>query len=111
MSYCPVDPAYELEGAPSDTVIVLAHGAGANRESDFMLAMARGLVAQGYQVLRFNFPYMQANALDGKKRPPDRAPVLLACLAKMLAIASAQPRVKRVVLMGKSMGGRMAAQL
>lgn len=111
MSYCQADPAYLLEGEPCETLIVFAHGAGANRDSDFMVAMAAGLVAQGFQVLRFNFPYMQANALDGKKRPPDRAPLLLASLAKMLTIAKAQPGVNRVILMGKSMGGRMAAQL
>lgn len=120
MSCCPDNPlvnqdvvpsAYVLEGEPSETLILLAHGAGANRDSDFMCQMAAGLVANGFQVMRFNFPYMQANAVDGKKRPPDRAPKLLTCFSEMLNVAHAQPEVKRVVLMGKSMGGRMAALL
>ena len=46
-----------------------------------------------------------------KSAPPDRAPKLLACFSEMLDVAHAQPKVKRVVLMGKSMGGRMAALL
>ncbi|MGR6501541.1 alpha/beta fold hydrolase [Shewanella sp. Koi 1] len=120
MSCCPDNPlvnedvvpsAYVLEGEPSETLILFAHGVGANRDSDFMCQIAAGLVANGFQVMRFNFPYMQANAVDGKKRPPDRAPKLLTCFSEMLDVAHAQPEVKRVVLMGKSMGGRMAALL
>jgi len=80
-------------------------------DSEFMQAMSAGLVAKGYQVMRFNFPYMQANAVDGKRRPPDRAPKLIVCFTQKLDIAHSQPEVERVVLMGKSMGGRMAALL
>lgn len=111
MSYCQDNPGYLIEGAPSDTLIVFAHGAGANRDCEFMRSMASGLVTKGLQVMRFNFPYMQANATDGKRRPPDKAAKLLACFSEMLDVAYAEPQVKRVVLMGKSMGGRMAATL
>lgn len=111
MSYYPDKPSYVLEGDPANTLILLAHGAGANMNSDFMQAISSGLVTKGLQVMRFNFPYMQANVVDGKKRPPDRTPKLLACFTEMLDIALSQPQVKRVVLMGKSMGGRMAATL
>lgn len=120
MSCCPGNPLvnecvapspFVLDGVPSNTLILFAHGAGANRDSRFMQQMALGLAAKGYQVMRFNFPYMQANAVDGKKRPPDRAPKLLDCFSEMLDVAHAQLKVKRVVLMGKSMGGRMAASL
>ncbi|MCL1088429.1 dienelactone hydrolase family protein [Shewanella profunda] len=111
MSCCPDNPVYVLEGEPSATLILFAHGAGANMDSDFMQAMSAGLVAKGFQVMRFNFPYMQANVVDGKRRPPDRGPKLLACFTQMLDIAHSQPQVERVVLMGKSMGGRMAALL
>lgn len=111
MSCCPDKPSFVLEGEPASTMILLAHGAGANMDSEFMQAMSVGLVAKGCQVMRFNFPYMQANAVDGKRRPPDRAPKLLACFTQMLDIVHSQPKVERVVLMGKSMGGRMAALL
>ena len=111
MSCCPDKPSYIVEGLPASTLILFAHGAGANMDSDFMQTMSAGLVAKGFQVIRFNFPYMQANALDGKRRPPDRAPKLLACFTQMLDIAQSLPAVERVILMGKSMGGRMAALL
>ena len=105
-----------------ETVVVFAHGAGANMDSPFMLAMAEGLAASGITVVRFNFLYMQANAEDGKRRPPDRAPKLLAHFSAVLeqvceqVISKAQlhqsnPLPPRIILMGKSMGGRMAATL
>ncbi|MCH1928275.1 dienelactone hydrolase, partial [Shewanella sp. C31] len=61
MSCCPDNTnsegcAYVFDGEPSETLILFAHGAGANRDSDFMLQMAKGLAAKGYRVMRFNFP-------------------------------------------------------
>jgi uncharacterized protein len=105
-----------FDGPPAETLVLLAHGAGADMHSDFMQAMASGLSAsrQGgpqVQVARFNFPYMQANALDGKRRPPDRAPKLLAHLEAVLTAVLRHSSAKRIFLMGKSMGGRMAAIL
>ena len=58
--------------------VVLAHGAGAPMDSPFMTAMAGRLAARGHRVLRFEFPYMAARRLDGRRRPPDRQPALLA---------------------------------
>nr|WP_275974116.1 alpha/beta family hydrolase [Shewanella pneumatophori] len=94
-----------------DTLIVLTHGAGANMHHEFMTAMANGLAACNTVVARFNFPYMRANAIDGKRRPPDRAPKLIADYALQLTILKQQFQPKRVFLVGKSMGGRMSAIL
>ncbi len=80
-------------------------------QHEFMAAMAKGLVAIGARVVRFNFPYMRANAIDGKRRPPDRAPKLIADYALRLAILQQQFKPKRVFLVGKSMGGRMSTIL
>ncbi|QSX42557.1 alpha/beta fold hydrolase [Shewanella cyperi] len=91
-----------------DTLVIFAHGAGADMDSDFMADMAKGLAQRGVPVLRFNFPYMQKRRLDGTRRPPDRAPKLLDCFAEVLEQASARFKPKRVFLLGKSMGGRMA---
>lgn len=107
---------YALEGKPSDTLVIFAHGAGANMHSDFMVKMSQALVDNGCQVLRFNFLYTQANMQDGKRRPPDRAPKLLAHFESVLEWVEDKLRLgelspKRVFLMGKSMGGRMAATL
>ncbi|WP_156029391.1 alpha/beta fold hydrolase [Shewanella colwelliana] len=93
----------------SETLIVFAHGAGANMLHPFMTDMAQGLAHEGMAVARFNFPYMRANAFDGKRRPPDGAPKLVTDFNLHIAAIRERLKPKRLVLMGKSMGGRMAA--
>ena len=85
--------------------VLLAHGAGAGMDSPFMEAMAAGLAEQGWQVLRFEFPYMAGRRTEGKKRPPDRQPVLLDVWRAVVAHLGPD----RLVVGGKSMGGRMAS--
>nr|WP_303648446.1 alpha/beta family hydrolase [Shewanella metallivivens] len=97
-------------------MIIFAHGAGANMHHEFMVNMSELLVNAGFQVYRFNFLYMQANMQDGKRRPPDRAPKLLNHFEQVLLdvaekITQGLINPKRIVLMGKSMGGRMSAIL
>ncbi|WP_335904007.1 alpha/beta fold hydrolase [Shewanella algae] len=99
------------KGKDSDTLVLFAHGAGADMHSDFMADYATLLSASGPSVLRFNFPYMVKRGEDGKRRPPDRAPALLQSFEQALAAAVAEFAPKRLFLMGKSMGGRMAAML
>ncbi len=94
-----------------DTLIILAHGAGANMQHEFMASLASGLAQDDVQVVRFNFPYMRANAIDGKRRPPDRAPKLIADYALQLSILKQHFRPQTTFLVGKSMGGRMSAIL
>ncbi|MCG8315048.1 MAG: dienelactone hydrolase family protein [Pseudomonadales bacterium] len=88
--------------------ILLAHGAGAPMDSDFMNAVADGLFARGFEVCRFEFPYMQERRESGKKRPPDRAPKLLECFREQV---TAFGGADNCVVAGKSMGGRMASML
>ncbi|MDH0175840.1 alpha/beta fold hydrolase [Aeromonas dhakensis] len=96
------------EGAVDAPVrILLAHGAGAGMEHAFLAELSRLLAGPDIEVVRFNFPYMSKRALDGKRRPPDRQPVLLDHWRQMIK-AFAHPRL---FLAGKSMGGRMAAEL
>ncbi|UAL42546.1 dienelactone hydrolase [Shewanella inventionis] len=107
---------YVLQGPKSDTLVIFAHGAGANMYHEFMINMSDQLVTAGFQVYRFNFLYMQANMQDGKRRPPDRAPKLLHHFEQVLIdvghkIEQGLITPKRIVLMGKSMGGRMSAIL
>jgi len=94
------------DGPADGPLIVMAHGAGAGSDSDFMQQLTELLVAQGCRVVRFDFPYMLKRRADGKKRPPDRAPVLLQAFRQQVE-ALAQP----CVIAGKSMGGRMATLL
>lgn len=95
----------------SNTLILFAHGAGAAMNSEFMTQMATELAVKGYNVLRFNFPYMQISMKDGGKRPPDRAPKLLNCFEYYLNLAQQDKKFTRIIVMGKSMGGRIAAIL
>lgn len=90
--------------------LILAHGAGAPMDSDWMSDMAARLAVQGINVLRFEFPYMAQRRIDGGKRPPNPAPKLLECWREVYA------QVRRHVtgplaIGGKSMGGRMASLL
>lgn len=90
----------------AQVTIVLAHGAGAPMDSPFMVFFAEMLAGKGHQVIRFEFPYMQRRRLEGGRRPPDRQPKLLDCWRS--AIAQLGDRDK-LVIGGKSMGGRMAS--
>lgn len=72
-----------------------------------MNAIAEGLAANQIQVIRFEFPYMAKRRDDGKRRWPDRMPVLLE--AWRTAIADLPPLNIPTLIGGKSMGGRAAA--
>ncbi|HSC84987.1 MAG TPA: alpha/beta family hydrolase [Pseudomonas sp.] len=94
----------------SQATLILAHGAGAPMDSDFMQRMAALLAARGISVLRFEFPYMAARRADGGKRPPNPQGQLLDCWRQVYAEARAQLSGP-LAIGGKSMGGRMASLL
>lgn len=98
-----------LHDGPADaaTTIILAHGAGAGMDSAPMQAFAEGLGAAGLRVVRFEFPYMQRRRETGKRGGPDRPPVLMESWHRAIAEAGG----KRVVIGGKSMGGRIASMI
>ncbi|MBM4070459.1 MAG: alpha/beta fold hydrolase [Planctomycetes bacterium] len=99
-------PEIVLDGPTSAPwKLALAHGAGAGMFTPFMEAFASGLADQGFRVARFEFPYMEGQRKTGKRRPPDREPVLRAA---WLAVVEALGR-ERLVIGGKSMGGRIAS--
>jgi predicted alpha/beta-hydrolase family hydrolase len=90
------------------TVVILAHGAGNDMHSPFLSAVHEGLAARGYVTVKFNFPYTEAG-----RRAPDRAAVLEECYARVIEAIRTDPRIgaRRVVIGGKSLGGRMATHL
>lgn len=88
--------------------LLLAHGAGAGMHSDFMQQMAALIAAEGIDVYRFDFPYMQRIMQDGKRRPPDPIAKLQAAFAH--AIVSL-PHGLPLFIGGKSMGARVASML
>lgn len=86
--------------------LVLAHGAGAPMDSPFMETIAHGVALTGIRVVRFEFSYMRSRRDDGRRRAPDREPVLRKAWHEVVA-SLGEPR--RLVIGGKSLGGRIAS--
>lgn len=98
--------AWKTDGpASASRTIVLAHGAGAPMDSDFMEFVAQGLAKQAIRVVRFEFAYMAERRQSGKKKPPDREPKLREAWLTVIEELGAS----RLVIGGKSMGGRIAS--
>ncbi len=85
------------------TLIVLAHGAGAPADSDFMSFFAT-VLARRTRVCRFNFLYMEQ-----ARKAPDRQPVLEQTYTDVLDELRAEHRAHRLFIGGKSLGGRIAS--
>jgi predicted alpha/beta-hydrolase family hydrolase len=76
-------------------------------DTPFMQSFAEGLAARRFRVARFEFPYMAKRRTSGKSGPPDREPVLVETWRQVIATLG----LKRLVIGGKSMGGRMASMV
>ena len=101
-----------LETGPvGGPTLLLAHGAGAPMDSNFMTAIADDLAALSVRVLRFEFPYMARRRSEGGKRPPDRMPALQAAFHAALAAAREASGDAPIFIGGKSMGGRVASMI
>jgi uncharacterized protein len=90
----------------ADRAVLLAHGAGADMHSAALQTVADALADARVPSLRFNFPYRAAG-----KRAPDRPPALLAAVREAAAELARHAKVapERLVLGGRSMGGRIAS--
>lgn len=84
--------------------LLLTPGAGSSREHPSLVAIERAVAP--LPVARIDFPYRR----EGRKAP-DRAPKLIACVRDEAAALVARARVsaRRLVLGGRSMGGRMCS--
>ena len=71
-------PLPQLIDGPADApaTLLFAHGAGAPMDSPFMAAIAGGLAAKGWRVVRFEFSYMARMRETGRRQGPDRLPLL-----------------------------------
>jgi len=98
---------YEPAGHAT-AALVLAHGAGAGRQSRFMVHVGNAMARRGFVVITFDFPYV----VEGR-RAPDRAPVLEASWRATLAEVRGRSELSslRLFIGGKSMGGRMASHI
>ncbi len=101
-------PDYIQDG-PNDAplTLALAHGAGAPMDSDWMNAITARIVASGFRVVRFEFPYMAERRATGKKKPPNPARVLVQTWLDVIGDLGPE----RLVIGGKSMGGRIASMV
>lgn len=110
-----VDPPAcpRLVEGPEDSpaTLLLAHGAGAPMDSPFQAAIAAGLAARGWRVVRFEFPYMARSRETGRRHGPDRMPVLQEAFRQLLQGERRERPQRPLVIGGKSMGGRVASLL
>ena len=96
----------------ADATVLRAHGAGAPMDSPAMAAAARALAETGLRVARFEFAYMAQRRDGGNKRPPPKVDVLAQEYAAMIAAVTARKADRqRLVIGGKSLGGRMASMV
>jgi predicted alpha/beta-hydrolase family hydrolase len=96
-----------IESAAGAEVIgwtfIYAPGAGSNVHDVFGTFACRALAECGVRGVRFQFPYQEA-----KRRSPDHAPVLE---ATWCAVVEAVRDESRLVIGGRSMGGRIGSQV
>jgi predicted alpha/beta-hydrolase family hydrolase len=88
--------------------LLLGHGAGADQTSAFMVSFATGLAERGIDVMTFNFLYTEQG-----RRAPDTNPKLEACYLAAMDAARGMRKLKanRLMMGGKSLGGRIASQV
>lgn len=98
-------------GDPGATVhVILAHGAGAPMTSPFMEGISHRLADEGLRVTRFEFSYMAARRIDGRRRPSPRSELLVGeWLAAHAAVTANTGHGQYLFIGGKSLGGRIAS--
>ncbi len=96
--------ALRTAASGAEWTFVYAPGAGSNLRDPFGAYAANALAAAGIATVRFQFPYMEAG-----RRAPDRPPVLEATWRAV--IEAVRSDAGRVVVGGRSMGGRIASMV
>ena len=112
MSDKPAKDQEWLNDGPADAhwTLMLAHGAGQGMDSPFMAQISTALARTGVRVIRFEFPYMAEMRRTGKRKPPNREPVLREHWNRVIdRIVENGTEQRRIIIGGKSMGGRMAS--
>lgn len=94
-----------VHGPGGGTVVALGPGAGGSRRTPQLLAVAESLAAGGRTAVLFNFPYT-----DARRKAPDPPARLEATIAAVARHCRDALGAGRLVLGGRSMGGRIASQ-
>ena len=90
------------------TLLILAPSAGASQYSEFMHCFATGMATRGIDTVTFDFLYMEQGCLAPDSKSRLEATYRAAIKETQLAIPS---MTSRLVIGGKSMGGRIASQI
>ncbi len=95
-----------IDGPDNATVppILLAHGAGLGQAHVWMVGVRTRLADSGHRVMTFDYAYMHQG-----RRAPDRLPKLLD--VHEAAVRVLEDAAGPMVLVGKSMGGRVGSHL
>jgi predicted alpha/beta-hydrolase family hydrolase len=94
--------------AGETTSVIVAHGAGNDREHPLIATMSQGLAEAGFLTLRFNFLYREKG-----RRAPDPQDTLVLTWQAVYQFLKGHPvyGADKIVAAGKSMGGRVASQM
>jgi predicted alpha/beta-hydrolase family hydrolase len=98
-----LEPAIGTEGK---ALFVAAHGAGSDMNHRSMLKLSEVLRVRGFDVVRFNFLYREKGG-----RAPERMPKLQSCFTAVVNKARERLGAKKLLIGGRSMGGRVASML
>jgi len=101
--------AYPAQGERAGICVILGHGAGSNQSSPAIVRFAAALAARGFDAVTFNFPYSEQ-----RRRVPDPNPKLELCWRRLIQAFHDGMLIEqgaRLVIGGRSMGGRIASQV
>lgn len=92
----------------SSVGVIIGHGAGNDMHEPMIVKVCEKLADSGHVTLRFNFPYRE----KGQKSPDSQAKLekTWECVYHFFT-ESVPYTLKRLVVGGKSMGGRVASQM
>src|SRR6185503_19954262 len=91
---------------PGKAVFVAAHSTGSHMDHRSMLQLSEVLRSRGLDIVRFNFLYREKGS-----RAPDRMPKLQSSFTAVVDRIRTQAGAKKLIIGGRSMGGRVASML
>ena len=101
-----VSAVFDANDKPDAPVFVCAHGAGGNLADRGVTKSAQVIRDQGVHTVRFNFVYRERASSR-----PDPMPKLTACFAAVVDRVRVELLPRRLIIGGRSMGGRAASVL
>ena len=101
-----VSAVFDASDTPDAPVFVFAHGAGGNLADRGVVRTAQVLREHGIHTVRFNFAYRER-----KSSRPDPMPKLTSCITEVVRRVRTELNPGRLIIGGRSMGGRAASML